>query len=155
MIPADRWLAEGGDSGALGGHRVLDWICVPIIVTSLVGILWSLPVPAVFRDASPILNWGTLFLMAAVVYYFILSISLAFGMLPFVVLVVAGLAGLDLLDVSLAALCGPVFLASWSAQLFGRWLADKPLRTATNLQHVMLAPLRLLASVYRRFRIPY
>jgi hypothetical protein len=118
-------------------------------------MFWSLPVPAVFRDSSPVLNWGTLFLMAAVVYYFILSISLAFGMLPFVVLVAGAIAWLDTFELPLRAICAATFVSAWGAQLFGRWLGGRPLRPAHHLQHVMLSPAWLLASVYRRLGIPY
>ena len=155
MTDVERWLGEHEDDGAMGGNRVLDWLCSPVIVVGLVGLLWSLPVPAVFREASPALNWGTLFLMSAVVYYFILSLSLAFGLLPFVVLVLAAVAWLDSLEIPLRIVCGTAFLAAWSLQLYGRWSAGLPLRPVTNLQHVMIAPIRLLASVYRRFGVPY
>lgn len=154
MMPKVGWL-DDDDGAALAGTPWLDWLCVPVIVASLVGMLWSLPVPDVFAAASPVLNWGTLFLMAAVVYYFIASIALAFGLLPFVMLVATLVLWLDALPVPLRSVCGPAFLGAWSLQLFGRWRSGKRLRPFTNLQHVMLAPLRLLAGVYRRLQIPY
>ena len=152
MIPTERWLAE---EGAPAWSRVVEGIAVPFVIAGLVGLLWSLPVPAVFREASPVINWGTLFLMAAVVYYFIISISLAFGVLPLVVLIATAVAWLDTLDVPLAAASGLVFLAAWGAQLAGRWSAGVPLRPVTHLLHVMMAPVRMLASLYRRVGIPY
>ena len=82
MKTTDQWLAEYARSHRDDTNRLLHWICIPMIVMSIVGLLWSLPVPETFREASPALNWGTVFLMAAVVYYFILSISLAVGTLP-------------------------------------------------------------------------
>jgi hypothetical protein len=66
---------------------------VPILVLGTVGILWSLPVPEEFARISPVLNWGSVFLMAAVVYYFIISIPLAIGMLPFVAGITAMMIG--------------------------------------------------------------
>ena len=155
MFPTARWLDDDGDTTAIGGIAWLDWICVPVTVASLVGLLWSLPVPDVFREATPVLNWGALFLMAAVVYYFIASIALAFGLLPFVVLVAGVILWLDSSPVPLRLICGPSFLAAWGLQLYGRWHAGKRLRPLTNLQHVMIAPLRLLAAAYRRLGIPY
>jgi hypothetical protein len=155
MIPTEKWLGEQVDYGALAGNPLIDWICAPLIVAGLIGLLWSLPVPGVFRDSSPALNWGTLFLMAAVVYYFILSISLAFGLLPFVVFVAGAIAWLDTLELPLRAICGVTFITAWGVQLFGRWIAGRPLRPAYHLQHLMISPAWLLASVYRRLGIPY
>ena len=155
MLQTEKWLGEHADIGASPGNRVLNWICVPVLVTGLVGLLWSLPVPAIFSESSPVLNWGTLFLMAAVVYYFILSISLAFGILPFVVLVAAVIGRADALELPLGPICGAMFLAAWGAQMLGRWATGKPLRPVNHLQHVMIGPVWLLASVYRRLGIPY
>ncbi|MEJ2523877.1 MAG: DUF962 domain-containing protein, partial [Gammaproteobacteria bacterium] len=74
------WLDEYGESHQNPTNKLIHWICVPVIVFSVVGILWSLPVPAAFEDISPAMNWAVLFAMAAIVYYFILSPSLALGM---------------------------------------------------------------------------
>lgn len=49
MKPVDAWLSEYGDSHQNAANKLLHWICVPIIVVSLVGLLWSLPVPQSFR----------------------------------------------------------------------------------------------------------
>jgi uncharacterized membrane protein YGL010W len=155
MLQTEKWLGEHADIGASAGNRLLDWICVPLLVIGLVGLLWSLPVPAAFSESSPVLNWGTLFLMAAVVYYFILSISLAFGILPFVMFVAAVIGWLDALGLPLGPICGIVFLVAWSAQLLWRWASGKPLRPIDHLQHLMIGPVWLLASVYRRLGIPY
>jgi len=88
----DRWLSDYGDSHADIRNPGVYWLSVPILVLGTVGMLWSLPVPEEFVKISPVLNWGSAFLMAAMVYYFIISISLAIGMLPFV----AGVTALQL-----------------------------------------------------------
>ena len=62
-----------------------------MVVLGTVGLLWTLPIPDEFFEISPLLNWGTAFLMAAAVYYFIISVSLAIGMLPFIL----GVAGVQ------------------------------------------------------------
>ena len=74
------WLDEYGESHQNPVNKTIHWICVPLIALSLVGVLWDLPVPGAFEDISPAMNWGMLFLMAAIVYYFILSPRLAVGM---------------------------------------------------------------------------
>ena len=117
-------------------------------------MLWSIPVPEVFRESSPTLNWGTLFLMATLVYYFILSITLAFGALPFVVLVIALLAWIDALGIGLRPLSAGVFALAFAAQLLGRRSMGRPMNPLRNLQYLMLGPLWLLAPVYRRLNIP-
>lgn len=155
MRTADHWLNEYAESHTHRANAALHWVCVPLIVASLIGLLWSLPVPRAFSDSSPALNWGTLFLMAAVVYYFIMSISLAFGMLPFVVAIVAAVAWLDSLPAPLWLTSGGVFLLAWLGQFVGHWIEGKRPSFFKDLQFLMIGPLWLLATIYRRFGIPY
>ena len=97
-------------------HPVQQRLSVPILVLGTVGMLWSLPVPEEFVKISPILNWGSAFLIASMVYYFIISISLAIGMLPFV----AGVTALQLWlvdsSLSLVRISSVMFIASIIAQ---------------------------------------
>ena len=155
MSPAHHWLERYGESHKNPINKLLHCICVPLIVISLIGLLWSIPVPVTFQDTSPALNWGTIFLMAAVVYYFIMSISLAFGILPFIALVVAAVTWLDSLPAPLPALSLVIFVVAWVGQFIGHWVEGKKPSFFEDLQFLMIGPLWLLAAVYRRFGIPY
>ena len=84
MPETDWWLKEYGDNHVDMSYAVIYWIAVLTLVIGTVGILWSLPIPQEFVQISPLLNWGSSFLMAAAVYYFIISIPLAIGMLPLI-----------------------------------------------------------------------
>ena len=93
---ADAWARVTGEPGVcLGtvGPGVADLVpgvytawadSVPMVVLGTVGLLWLLPTPDEFFNISPLLNWGSAFLMVTAVYYFIISVSLAIGMLPFI-----------------------------------------------------------------------
>jgi len=151
----DQWLAEYAHNHRDDTNRLIHWVCVPVIVVSIVGLMWSLPVPETFRAASPALNWGTVFLMAAVVYYFILSISLAIGSLPFVIGVVAAVAWLDRLAVPLWLISAALFAAGWIGQFIGHWHEGSRPAFFRDLQFLMIGPLWLIAGVFRRFNIPY
>jgi len=154
MTP-DQWFAEYASSHRHPANRALHWICVPLIVLGLVGLLWSLPVPEAFREISPALNWGSAFLMAATVYYFILSFSLAIGMLPFVLLVAVGAGWLDTLDAPLWATSLAVFVLAWLGQFAGHALEGSRPSFFRDLQFLMIGPVWLLAGLYRRFGIRY
>ncbi|HEY5622413.1 MAG TPA: Mpo1-like protein [Gammaproteobacteria bacterium] len=155
MKPADEWLNQYDRHHAGGANRVLHWISVPFIVTGIVGLLWALPIPATFSDATPVLNWGTIFLMAAVVYYFILSISLGFGILPFVALIAAAVVWLDRLSYPLWMSSMLLLAVAWMLlRISNRRGGTRP-SLVGDLQYMMLGPLWLLAAVYRRFGIPY
>jgi hypothetical protein len=120
-----------------------------------VGLLWSLPVPEAFRNISPLLNWGVTFLMAAEVYYFIISISLAIGMLPFLfgaaLLVVAIQSNVDsplwLSIVSITIGIAGVYLGKGSNRGIRELIGD--------VQLIMIAPIWLLSRLYVRLHIPF
>jgi uncharacterized membrane protein YGL010W len=154
MIETDRWLADYGASHRNITHPLVYWLSVPITVLGTVGLLWALPIPAEFLAISPIFNWGTAFLLAAVVYYFIISLPLAFGMLPFVVAVVAFHLWLQLSPFSsLRASLGMVSGGLLGLYL-GHYRGDGLRAVARDIQLMMIAPIWLLSRLYRRLGIP-
>ena len=155
MNNADTWLDNYAVSHQNPVNKAIHWVCVPVIVVSLVGLLWSIPVPEAFRQISPALNWGTTFLLAAVVYYFIMSIPLALGMLPVVLAITLAVAWLDSLDASLLLLSIVLFVAAWIGQFIGHQIEGKKPSFFEDLQYLMIGPLWILAAVYRRLGIPY
>jgi hypothetical protein len=155
MSTVDEWLNQYAEVRAFAPSRIADWIAIPVLVTSLIGLLWAVPVPEQFSRSSPVLNWGTLFLMAAVVYYFILSIRLAIGALPFVIGVAAGAAWLEQLQTPLWLISGALFVLAATWQLSALSQTAKRPQLVKYFQFVMIAPLWLLASAYRRLGIAY
>lgn len=153
MQSADHWLRKYGESEEPA--TLLRWLCVPAIVVGLVGLLWSLPVPEAFRASSTALNWGTVFLSAALVYYFMISIPLAFGSLPFIAAVVIAVVWLDSLSTPLWLSCTALFVTAWTAQRVSLRRGDVQRSAFRDLQFLMLGPLWLLAHVYRRLGIRY
>jgi uncharacterized membrane protein YGL010W len=155
MRTVEQWLQEYGDSHRNSTNKTLHWICVPIIVVSLVGLLWSLPTPAAMNDVSPLLNWGSMFLIAGVLYYLAMSWSLAIGMALFVAVVIASIIGLQNLPGPLWAVCLALFIVAWIGQFIGhRYEGSRP-SFFKDIQFLMIGPLWLLSFVYRKLRIPY
>jgi uncharacterized membrane protein YGL010W len=155
MRTVDQWLDEYGASHQNAANKVLHWICVPIIVVSLVGLLWSLPVPQALRELSPLANWGTALLVAGVVYYLAMSLTLALGMALFVVGVIAAIQWLDALPWPLWALCLALFVVAWIGQFIGHHYEGKRPSFFKDVQFLMIGPLWLMSFVYRKLRIPY
>ncbi len=155
MKTVEQWLNEYGESHQNAANKTLHWICVPIIVVSLIGMLWSLPVPAWMRELSPLANWGTLVLALAVLYYLRMSLSLAIGMLAFVILVTLCVLALQNLPWSLWTVCLALFVVAWIGQFIGHHYEGKRPSFFKDVQFLMIGPLWLLSFVYRKLRIPY
>ena len=79
MRSITQWLAEYGESHQNPMNKRLHWVCVPVIVWCVIGLLWSLPVPPALRQVAPLANWAILVVAAAVLYYALLSLPLAAG----------------------------------------------------------------------------
>src|ERR1700682_2855338 len=82
MRTATQWLDDYGDSPRNRTNKALHWICVPVIAWCVLGLLWSLPFPQGIRAEHPAVNWGSIAVLIALLYYSALSIRLALGVLP-------------------------------------------------------------------------
>jgi hypothetical protein len=154
MSKSSDWLERYELSHGNVHYPVIYWAAVPVVVIGAVGLLWILPIPDEFYDISPLLNWGTAFLMVSTVYYFIISLSLAIGMLPFVLGVAAFQVWLSQSGYSPLKVSTGLLLAG----IIGLWLGHRRngglINVALDLQMMMIGPAWLLSVVYRRLGIP-
>lgn len=155
MRPADEWLRQYGRHHNHDTNRLIHSLTIPFVVMSLVGLLWSLPVPETFDEATPVLNWGTLFLMAAIVYYFIMSISLACGIIPFVIVLVFGVDWLQQLSLPLWLTSSAILSLAWTVQRIGHRIEGYQPPLIEDIQTTMIGPVWVLANIYKRLGIPY
>jgi len=156
MRTAEQWLDDYGDSHHNRINKALHWICVPVIAWCVLGLLWSLPFPDSIRAPHPALNWASIAVLAALIYYSLLSIPLTLGAIP---LLVAFLWSIDWLDrssaVPLWSICLFAFVVAWIGQFIGHAIEGKRPSFFKDVQFLMIGPLWLLADVYRRLGIRF
>ncbi|HZO23625.1 MAG TPA: Mpo1-like protein [Steroidobacteraceae bacterium] len=148
------WLGEYGASHQNPTNELLHWICVPLIVLSLFGLLWSLPVPAVFASV-PWLNWATLMAAAALAYYLMLSPILAIGILISFVVLLLITQWLTMLPWPLWLTSSVIFVTAWIGQFFGHAVEGRRPSFFKDVQFLLIGPLWLLAAAYRRLGLSY
>jgi uncharacterized membrane protein YGL010W len=149
------WLADYGASHKNATNKLLHWICVPLIVLTVFGLLWSLPVPDSFRAGAPWLNWATLVAAAALLYYLSLSARLAAGVLvAFVVLLIAT-KWLATLPWPLWLTSAVIFVVAWIGQFIGHAIEGRRPSFFKDVQFLLIGPLWLLAAAYRRLGVSY
>jgi len=155
MTETDGWLKRYEETHSDLTHPAFYWAGVPMVVLGTVGLLWALPIPDEFFTISPLLNWGTAFLMAAAVYYFIISVSLAIGMLPFVI----GVAGVQMWLAQSDFSPLRVSIGLLLAGIIGLWLGHRNQNSlwpvVQDLQLMMIGPAWILSVLYRRIGIPF
>ena len=95
MRTAEQWLDEYGASHQNATNEALHWVCVPVILWCVLGLLWIAPFPIAIRTAVPFANWATLITLLAIVYYALLSVPLALGILPLLMLMLWSIDAVD------------------------------------------------------------
>ena len=151
MKTIEQWLSEYGESHQNSTNKLLHWICVPLIILSLLGLLWSLPAPA-----APVpINWAVVLIILAMFYYLLVSPGLAAGMLIVVTGVMALLYGLNSLITSLWLVWVAVFIIAWIGQFVGHIAEGKRPSFFKDVQFLLIGPLWLLSFIYRKLGIKY
>lgn len=154
MSDTDQWLSRYERNHRDIRLPAVYWLGAPLLVLGFVGLLWALPVPEEFVRISPLLNWGSLFLMAALIYYFIISVPLALGMLPVIVGIMTFELWLTTTDDWLRPVAAGLTLAGVAGLSVGHLARGGPRAVFRDIQLLMIAPLWLLAALYRRLGIP-
>jgi uncharacterized membrane protein YGL010W len=122
-------------------NKAIHWICVPLIVWSVLGMLWT---------ASPVAACAVI--AATIGFYLFLSVPLAFGMLAVIAVMAWALTLLGdyLLVVSLVT-----FAAAWIGQFIGHAIEGRKPAFVDDLRSFLVAPAWLLGDLYRRLGLRY
>jgi uncharacterized membrane protein YGL010W len=156
MRTANEWLNEYGESHHHPTNETLHWICVPVILWCVLGLLWTTPFPDSARSAIPMANWATVVTLAAVIYYALLSVPLALGVLPLLLLMLWSISALSRNTVApLWLICVVLFVLAWIGQFVGHAIEGKRPSFFKDVQFLMIGPLWLLANLYRRAGIRF
>jgi uncharacterized membrane protein YGL010W len=138
----DTLLEQYSESHRNPTNELIHFVCVPVIVFTLLGILWSIhPVLALAACG------------AALVYYFKLSRPFAFGMLLMSALMLAVLAlmpPMTVLPLSIA-----IFVVAWIGQFIGHKIEGKKPSFLDDLRFLLIGPLFVLGFLYRRLNVAY
>ena len=140
--PIDVLLDQYSDSHRNPTNELIHFVCVPVIVFTLLGILWS-EHPALAVAAT----------LAALVYYFRLSPPFAFGMLLMSAVMLAVLALMPpftVLPLSIA-----IFVVAWMGQFIGHKIEGKKPSFLDDLRFLLVGPLFVLGFLYRRLNLVY
>ena len=150
----DAWFSEYGESHQNRFNKAVHWVCVPAIAASLIGLLWTIPVPRVFQPI-PLLNWATLGILTCLLFYLRLSVPLAIGMLLFSLVVVGGITLCERFSIAVWQVSVITFITAWVGQFMGHKVEGKKPSFFQDLQFLLIGPIWLLGFVYRRWGIRY
>ncbi|MGB9988112.1 Mpo1 family 2-hydroxy fatty acid dioxygenase [Massilia sp. SM-13] len=123
-------------------NELIHMVCVPLIVFSLLGLLWALH-PLVAAAAAA----------AAMVYYFKLSVPFAKGMLIMALVMLGVLAALP--PITVLPLSIAIFVLAWVGQFIGHQIEGRKPSFFDDLRFLLIGPLFVLSFLYRRLRWAY
>lgn len=151
MRTFEQWMNEYSTSHQNKTNQLIHKICVPFIMLSVLGILWSIPAPQIFLQV-PYLNWASIVALGALAFYFSLNVAMFVGMIFQTIIMLSicsWLAGQGvLLQASLIT-----FVIAWIMQFYGHKLEGKSPSFLTDLAFLFIGPLWVQRSLYQRLGI--
>lgn len=150
MNETNKWLIVYGNSHQNVRYPLIFWPAVILFPISLVGTLWSIEMPVTFYiSVSPLINWGLMFLLATIIYYFIISIAVAIGMIPLVVCVIAFFLWLESMDYPIISISIGINIVSVYGLYRGRDKNTGFKSLWQDIQMIIIGPLWLLSRLYK------
>ena len=150
----DRWLGNYSEDHRNPTNVLIHWICVPLILWTVIALLWLVPVPdAIGRPGL----WAGVGMFLAMMFYLRLSRPLALAMLAaFVLLGLITEALYRALGMTLLLwLAIGVFVAAWIAQFVGHHIEGRRPAFLTDLAYLLIGPAWIVAKIMRRLRVSY
>ena len=157
MRTIDEWLTLYGRDHQNPTNKLIHWICVPVILFTVFGLLMSIPFPLVLNGW---INFATIVFAFALIFYFRLSMPIFIGMLVIGYLMFFGNRlmdthilpgiGLKLWQFSLI-----VFIIAWIFQFIGHKIEGQKPSFIEDLQFLLIGPIWLLHFILKKIGIPY
>lgn len=143
------WFAAYGASHQHPTNKKIHFICVPVIFFSVVGLLWSIPVPEAVAGI-PFANWATLSLLFIIGYYARLSRNIMLGMVAFSALCLGLLYGMTHWGVPVLYTSIGIFIVAWIGQFIGHEIEGKKPSFFQDMQFLMIGPAWIMGFIFRK-----
>ena len=156
MNTINQWLDEYGESHQHPFNKLVHWICVPAIMFSLFGLLFSIPF---FSEKSWYANWGAIVIIPILFFYLRLSkvMFISFILIGFLLL-----KGNELLynnlcssDKKMIFISLLIFIIAWVLQFIGHKIEGKKPSFLKDIQFLLIGPAWLLSFIFKKLQISY
>ena len=148
------WLSAYGVSHQNATNKTLHWICIPAIMFSLIGLLTA--IPSDFLGFPPYLNWGSMFIIATLLFYLRLSFPIFLGFV-FVggAMVWGNVMLIDNGIMPLGWLSLIIFVVAWIGQFIGHKIEGAKPSFFEDLQFLLIGPAWLMSFIFQKVGIKY
>ena len=156
MRPVQSWLDEYAESHQNSLNVVIHWICVPLIMFSIIGLLANIRLNIPFLSTySQYSHMGLVLIFLGSLYYLFLSRPLFLGMLPVSIIMLYSIQLISNQNYSLLKISLTIFILSWIGQFYGHKIEGKKPSFFKDIQFLMIGPLWLLSKLYKKLGIRF
>jgi uncharacterized membrane protein YGL010W len=131
-------------------NRLIHWVCIPLILFSILGLAWSIPFPHLdfLGRYNGFLNWASFLIAISGYYYYRLSAILSYMMLLLVFalsLIVVQFEKWELAGgPALWLVCTVVLLIAVAGLFLGQKIEGRKRSFLSNVKLVLIGPIWLL-----------
>lgn len=142
-------------------NKLIHWICVPLILFSIIGLVTAIPFPhlAFLGKYNMFINWFSFLLAGSIYYYLKLSPLLSYLMLFVIGIMYFFIVQLEyveqgggpaLWEVSLL-----IFVLAWIGQFIGHKIEGKKPSFLDDLRFLLIGPIWLIHFILKKYNIRY
>lgn len=148
-------LAQYAETHQNAANQLIHWICIPLMLLSIIGLAWSVPFPHLgfLGKYNGFVNWASFLIAFSGYYYYRLSPVLSYMMILLffaVALVVVQMEKWSMAGgPALWLICWVIFVLAWTGQFIGQKIEGKRPSLVQQLRFLLIGPVWLL----EKFRI--
>ena len=151
------WLDAYGESHQNKINKKIHWICVPIIMITLLGLLSLLNFSFTINEGTYFINFAGVLIILAIIFYVRLSISITLGMFLFSISCLEIIKSLENYydNAQLFQIYIVTFILAWIGQFIGHKIEGKKPSFFEDIQFLLIGPAWLLSFIYKKIGIKY
>jgi uncharacterized membrane protein YGL010W len=142
-------------------NEIIHWICVPLIVFSLIGLVWSIPFPHLdfLGKYNGFINWASFLIAFSGYYYYRLSPVLLYLMILVIFAIASIIIRLEKWEAAggpaVWLVCAVVFVISWIGQFIGHKIEGKKPSFLDDIKFLLIGPIWLLHFICKKIGLKY
>ncbi|HWW42366.1 DUF962 domain-containing protein [Pedobacter sp.] len=142
-------------------NEIIHWVCVPLIVFSLLGLVWSIPFPHLgfLGKYNGYLNWASFLIAFSIYYYYKLSPVMSYLMLILIFIMSMGIVKIEQAQANggpaLWLVCAVIFVLAWIGQFIGHKIEGKKPSFLDDVKFLLIGPIWLLHFICKKIGLRY
>ncbi len=151
------WINDYGISHQNKVNKKLHWICVPLIMFTLLGMLSMIKFETSFFNSDIQISLAQILIALATIFYIRLSLKICLGMVLISLFQISFIHYLEsILSTSyLITTYMTVFILAWIGQFIGHKLEGQKPSFFEDLQFLLIGPAWLLSFIFKKMNIKY